>query len=357
MKTYIKYFLVSFLFLLTSVVFAQKTSDKFIVVLDAGHGGGDPGNIGNGFKEKNIALGIVLKIGAELQKNKDIKVIYTRKKDVFVDLHKRGAIANKADADLFVSVHCNAHHSQANGTETWVLGTKRGETNFNVAKRENEVIFLEEDNEKHYEGFDPNNPESLIGITLMMEDYLDQSIQLASYIQNNFKYKLKRKSRGVKQEGFIVLHQTYMPSVLVETGFLSYRKEGAYLNSKRGQKEMAVAIKDAILKYKESLNESFDTSTIIDGTNFGDSSSIYPEVIFKVQIAAGSRKLETKPYNFKGLKGVSIEKTGNGYKYFYGETSDYNEIQRKKEEAKQKGYTSSFIVAYKNGERIKISEL
>lgn len=357
MKTYIKYFLVSFLFLLTSVVFAQKTSDKFIVVLDAGHGGGDPGNIGNGFKEKNIALGIVLKIGAELQKNKDIKVIYTRKKDVFVDLHKRGAIANKADADLFVSIHCNAHHSQANGTETWVLGTKRSETNFNVAKRENEVIFLEEDNEKHYEGFDPNNPESLIGITLMMEDYLDQSIQLASYIQNNFKYKLKRKSRGVKQEGFIVLHQTYMPSVLVETGFLSYRKEGAYLNSKRGQKEMAVAIKDAILKYKESLNESFDTSTIVNNNVIEDSSSIYPEVIFKVQIAAGSRKLETKPYNFKGLKGVSLEKTGNGYKYFYGKTSDYNEIQRKKEEAKQKGYTSSFIVAYKNGERIKISEL
>lgn len=355
MQTNIKYLLVSLTFLLTSVVFAQNTADKFVVVLDAGHGGNDPGNIGNGFKEKNIALSIVLKIGLELEQNDDIKVIYTRKKDVFVDLHKRGAIANKADADLFVSVHCNAHHTQANGTETWVLGTKRGETNFNVAKRENEVIFLEEDNEKHYEGFNPNNPESLIGITLMMEDYLDQSIQLATYIQDNFKNKLKRKSRGVKQEGFIVLHQTYMPSVLIETGFLSYRKEGIYLNSKKGQKAMASAIKDAILKYKENLNKSFDTTVFKDSSK-DDLSSIYPEVIFKVQIAAGSRKLETKAYNFKGLKGITLEKIGNGYKYFYGETSDYDEIQRKKEEALQKGYTSSFIVAYKKGERIKISE-
>jgi N-acetylmuramoyl-L-alanine amidase len=357
MQTNIKYLLVSLTFLLTSVAFAQKTVDKFVVVLDAGHGGNDPGNIGNGFKEKSIALSIVLKIGSELEKNDNIKVIYTRKKDVFVDLHKRGAIANKADADLFVSVHCNAHHTQANGTETWVLGTKRGETNFNVAKRENEVIFLEEDNEKHYEGFDPNNPESLIGMTLMMEDYLDQSIQLATYIQDNFKNKLKRKSRGVKQEGFIVLHQTYMPSVLVETGFLSYRKEGVYLNSKRGQRAMANAIKDAVLKYKESLNESFDSSAIVD-TNSDDNelSSIYSEVIFKVQIAAGSRKLETKSYNFKGLKGITLEKIGNGYKYFYGETSDYEVIRRKKEEALQKGYSSSFIVAYKKGERIKISE-
>ena len=221
MQTHIKYLLVSFLFLLTCFSFAQKTAEKFVVVLDAGHGGKDPGNLGSGFKEKDIALSIILKIGSELEKHNDIDVIYTRKTDVFVNLFERGKIANKADADLFVSVHCNSFHTQVYGTETFVLGTKRSETNFNVAKKENEVIFLEEDYEKNYEGFDPNNPESLIGITLMMEDYLDQSILLASYIQNNFTNKLKRHNRGVKQEGFIVLHQTYMPSVLVETGFFN----------------------------------------------------------------------------------------------------------------------------------------
>ena len=360
MQTYVKYLLLSFIFLLTSNSFAQKSSEKFIVVLDAGHGAHDPGNLGNGFKEKDIALSIVLKIGEALAKQKDIKVIYTRKTDVFVDLHERGAIANRADADLFVSVHCNAHGTQANGTETWVLGTKRSETNFNVAKKENEVIFLEEDHEKNYEGFDPNNPESLIGITLMMEDYLDQSILLATYIQDNFTNKLKRKNRGVKQEGFIVLHQTYMPSVLIETGFLSYKKEGVYLNSKKGQNEMATSIKDAILKYKSKLNLRSVEDIVSNDNNYYDvsivNSTTYPEVTFKVQIAASSRKLKTKSYNFKGLKDISRNKTGKIYKYFYGKTSDYSLIEKYKNEAFKKGYDTCFIVAFKNGLPITITE-
>ena len=215
MQTNIKYLLVSFIFLLTVFAYTQNPVEKFVVVLDAGHGGKDPGNLGSGYKEKDIALSIILNIGKALEKHKDIDVIYTRKTDVFVNLFERGKIANKADADLFISVHCNAFHKPVYGTETYVLGTKRSETNFNVAKRENEVIFLEEDFEKHYEGYNPNDPESLIGITLMQEDYLDQSILLASYIQDNFTNKLRRNNRGVKQEGFIVLHQTYMPSVLV----------------------------------------------------------------------------------------------------------------------------------------------
>ncbi len=355
MQTNMKYLLLSFIFLLTSLSFAQKTTNKFVVVLDAGHGAHDPGNIGNGFKEKNIALSIVLKIGEVLEKQNDIKVIYTRKTDVFVDLHERGAIANRADADLFVSVHCNAHNTQANGTETWVLGTKRSETNFNVAKKENEVIFLEEDHEKNYEGFDPNNPESMIGITLMMEDYLDQSILLATYIQDNFTNKLKRKNRGVKQEGFIVLHQTYMPSVLVETGFLSYKKEGTYLNSNKGQSEMATSIKDAILKYKQNINfESVEN--IINTDNDDYEITTNSDITFKVQIAASSRKLKTRPYNFKGLTEISRDKIGKMYKYFYGETSDYSVIKEQKNKAYKKGYTTCFIVAHKNGESITISE-
>jgi N-acetylmuramoyl-L-alanine amidase len=357
MQTYTKYLLLSFIILLTSSTFAQKTTDKFVVVLDAGHGGKDPGNLGNGFKEKDIALSIVLKIGAELEKHKDILVIYTRKTDVFVNLFVRGEIANKADADLFVSVHCNSFHTQVHGTETFVLGTKRSETNFNVAKMENEVIFLEEDHEINYEGFDPNNPESLIGITLMMEDYLDQSILLASYIQDNFTNKLKRRNRGVKQEGFIVLHQTYMPSVLVETGFLSYKKEGVYLNSRRGQTEMGKAIKDAILKYKENLNLSFDDSIFVETTrDIKESLTVYPEITFKVQIAASSRKLMPKSYNFNGLNEISRDRIGNIYKYFYGATSDYSKIKEQQNEALKKGYDTCFIVAFKNGEKISLTQ-
>jgi len=358
MQTKIKYLLVSFIFLLTSMSFVQSPSNKFVVVLDAGHGGKDPGNLGNGLKEKNIALNIVLNIGKELEKLDGIKVIYTRKSDKFIDLHERGAIANRADADLFVSVHCDAWtESQVNGASTFVLGTKRSETNFDVAKRENEVIFLEENHEKNYEGFDPNNPESLIGLMLMTEDYLDQSIQLASYVQNNFTNQLRRKNRGVKQEGFIVLHQTYMPSVLIETGFLTNKKEGRYLSSNKGQMDMAMAIKEAIIKYKTSLNDSFDSSVLDEPTRDGvDTSSVYPEIAFKVQIAAGSRKLETKPYNFNGLNNITMDPIGNGYRYFYGETSNYKEILKLKEVALKKGYSSSFIVAYKNGERIKMED-
>ena len=188
-----------------------------------------------------------------LKKIQDIKVIYTRKKDVFVELFERGAIANRADADLFVSVHCDSHNSQAYGAGTFVLGLHANKRNMEVAKKENEVIFLEENYQENYAGYDPNSPESFIGLTLMQEEYLDQSIMLASLVQNNFVNKLKRKDRSVKQAGFIVLHQSYMPSVLIETGFLTNKKEGAYLNSSKGQREMAASIADAILSYKKNI--------------------------------------------------------------------------------------------------------
>lgn len=358
MQTNIKYLLVFFIFLLTSFAFSQSNTDKFVVVLDAGHGGRDPGRPTKFDTEKKIALNIVLKIGAQLEKINGIKVIYTRKTDVFVDLHERGAIANRADADLFVSVHCNAHDTQAYGSETYVLGTKRSATNFSVAKAENEVIFLEDNYEKNYEGFDPNSPESLIGLMLMNEDYLDQSILLASYIQDNFTNKLKRRNRGVKQEGFIVLHQTYMPSVLVETGFITNRKEGAFLSSKNGQTKMANSIKDAIIRYKNNLNNSNDDVVIVDNTDAVSVSDalIFPEIVFKVQIAASSRKLMPKPYNFKGLDEISREQQGNMYKYFYGATSNYSKIKQQKDEAMKKGYDSCFIVAFKNDKKVTLSE-
>ena len=346
------------------VLFAQGTSNKFIVVLDAGHGGHDPGNLGNGYKEKNIALNIVLEVGRELDKNPDIKVIYTRKTDVFLKLHERAAIANKADADLFVSIHCNSFTNNAHGTETFVLGLHANERNFNVAKKENEVIFLEDDYEKHYEGFDPNSPESMIGLTLMQEEFLDQSIQLAGLVENNFTKKLKRNSRGVKQAGFWVLHNTYMPSVLIETGFLTYKPEGSYLNSNKGQSQMATAIKDAILDYKYSLDQNIgdivlnsdtDNDRIIQAMG-NDEPQVYKNITFKVQIAASSRKIEPKSYNFKGLDNISREQFDALYKYYYGSTSDYNEIKQLQIKAKAKGYDSCFIVAYKDGELISMDE-
>src|SRR5690606_17351874 len=232
---------------------AENPITPFVLVLDAGHGGHDHGNKGNGYKESDISLNIVLKVGSELEKLPNVRVIYTRKTDVFVELRERAAIANRADADLFVSVHCNAHHSDAYGAETFVLGLHKSQANFEVAKKENEVIYLEENYEEKYGGFDPNAPESLIGMVLMQEEYLDQSILLASLVQNNIINNLKRKDRSVKQAGFWVLHNTYMPSVLIETGFLTNKVEGAYLNSTKGQAEMSREIANAIKAYVNSI--------------------------------------------------------------------------------------------------------
>lgn len=240
----------------------NKNDDKkFIVVLDAGHGGHDPGCLGNGYFEKKIALNIVLSVGKILEKYPNIKVVYTRNEDVFVDLFTRGEIANKANADLFVSVHCDSHNSDAHGAGTFVLGLHANEQNFEIAKKENSVIYLEDDYETRYSDYDINSPESVIGLTIMQEEFLDQSIALAKAIQDNFSNELKRKDRKVKQAGFIVLHQTFMPSVLIETGFLSNDDEGAYLNSRKGQSEMGSAIANAILKYKKEIEAKVNTSS------------------------------------------------------------------------------------------------
>ena len=231
----------------------DRSNNQFVVVLDAGHGGHDPGNLGNGYLEKDIALGIVLAAGKALEKETDIKVVYTRMDDRFVDLYVRGEVANKAKADLFVSVHCDSHSSDANGAGTFVLGLHANKQNFEIAKKENSVIYLEDNYESRYADYDINSPESIIGLTIMQEEFLDQSILLGKMMQDNFTKRLKRKDRKVKQAGFIVLHQTFMPSVLVETGFLTNKNEGAYLNSKKGQAEMGNAIADAIIQYKTNL--------------------------------------------------------------------------------------------------------
>ena len=336
--------------------------EKFVVVLDAGHGGEDPGNRGNGYYEKNIALNIVLKVGAELEKLEDVEVIYTRKSDVFVTLAGRAEIANKADADLFISVHCNAHSSQASGTETFVLGLHRNEDNLKVAMRENSVIYLEEDYEATYGGFDPNSPESYIGLTLMQEEFLDQSILLADLIQKKFTYDLGRKNRKVKQAGFLVLRQTYMPSVLIEAGFLTNNAEGAYLNSRNGQEGIASSILKAVIEYKNGLNldvlEDLGQDPPVDlrTTTAGAPGDIYEGITFRVQLAASSRKLAPEPRNFKGLNEITRNKEGNLFKYYYGGTSSYLQIKNLHRNAKEKGYSTSYIVAFRNGKKITVNE-
>ena len=390
----------------------EDTNDPFVVVLDAGHGGHDPGNLGNGYLEKNIALNIVLKVGEILSKNKDIKVIYTRKDDTFIDLYVRGEIANKANADLFVSVHCDSHTSDAHGAGTFVLGLHANKQNFEIAKKENSVIYLEDNYETRYADYDINSPESVIGLTIMQEEFLDQSIALAKKIQDNMSGKLKRNDRKVKQAGFIVLHQTFMPSVLVETGFLTNKQEGAYLNSKKGQSEMGAAIADAILKYKEETtgNSSLVGSevsvpeiekpetgveekkkaeeivavvvqesrpeTTIDANKDKElpkkeevkevvavaevkkpeisEGSNSQNVVFKVQLMASGKNLPLEPENFKGLSQLSKEPYKNLFRYMYGETFSYREAKMMQSKAARTGYPSAYIVAYKDGKRVAV---
>ena len=353
-----------FLLLLFFVVcphhgFSQSKGTKpFVVVLDAGHGGHDKGNTGNGYLEKKIALNIVLKIGKKLEKIPGLKVIYTRKTDVFVELIQRANIANKADADLFISVHCDAFtSSKAFGAGTFVLGLHANDRNFQVAKKENAVIFLVDDYEQNYDGFDPNDPESVISLILMQETYLDQSIEAASTIQKSFVNNLRRKDRTVKQAGFVVLKYTYMPSVLVETGFLTNSKEGAYLNSTKGQSNMADAIAKAILNYKNQREASVQKQVTYSDTSANNfSSQTESDLVFKIQISASKKNIETKPYNFRGLKSVTKQKKGKLYRYFYQQSSDYEQAQQYLKTAISKGFNNAFIVVFNGDKKITISE-
>ena len=336
------FFLIFFLVLLKND--AQSLKNEFVVVVDAGHGGKDPGNRGNGYYEKNIALKIALNVGEALSNN-GVKVVYTRKRDVFVDLYKRAKIANDANADLFISIHCDAHNSNAYGAGTFVLGLHANERNFKIAQKENSVIYMEENYEQKYDGFDPNNPESVISLVLMQEEYLEQSIVAANYIQEFFVNDLNRKDRKVKQAGFLVLRNTYMPSVLIETGFLTNKTEGKYLNSTKGQNEISSSVSKAILKYLRNLDNKRLELNI-------DTKSLKKEIkyLFKIQISASSKLLDLKPYNFKGLSTISKTKTDNGlYRYYYGFTRSYNEAKVLLKTAINSGFKSSFVTVFKDG--------
>lgn len=383
-----KYNLFFFLVFFSINAFSQNNS-KFTIVLDAGHGGKDFGTIHHGFVEKKIALSVTLKVGKLLEKYPDINIVYTRKTDVFIELKERANISNKADADLFVSIHCNGVKNQEPfGTETFVMGLTRNATNLEVAKKENSVITLETDYKVKYAGFDPNNPQSLVGLKILQEENLEQSITLASKIQDNFTNNLNRKNRGVKQAPIWVLDATVMPGVLVELGFLSNKNEGTYVNSEKGQDELAKAIADGIVKYKKEfygvysasgpadkdepeVNEEPKKIIPVEKTKTVDSTKNVVKttkpvvstetvsakgVVFKIQIASGGTKLETIPSNFNGLDPISMIDDNGMYKYYYGNFSNYDLAKQQLQEAKSKGYNSAFIVAYIDGKKVTVQE-
>lgn len=351
---------------------AQSNNNKLVIVLDAGHGGKDSGTPGTKrYKtaEKDIALDVTLALGKLLKKHiPNVKVLYTRTKDVYPTLNKRAVFANDNKADLFISIHCNAQpggKGTAYGSETFVLGLHKNAANLEVAKRENSVIYLEDNYEETYKDFNPNSPESLISLILAQEDYLDHSIELANYIETEFKVTGKRKSRGVKQAGLYVLAYTYMPSVLVELGFLTHKKEEDYLNSKKGKQVMTKSLFNAIEKYVNAIFQNKLKAIAVTEKNENPQNpsggiieeNIIEGVTFKVQIAASSRVLEPKPYNFRGLKDISRIRQGNLYKYFYGSTSNYNKAKSLVKEAKAKGYATSFVVAFKDGNRVPLADV
>jgi N-acetylmuramoyl-L-alanine amidase len=364
---------VIFTFLLTILSFCgYSQSNVFKVTLDAGHGDHDFGAVYSGRIEKNIALAIVLKVGKILEATPNIDVIYTRKTDVFIDLVERANIANRANSNIFVSIHCNANkNTAADGTETYVMGLSKTASNLEAAKKENSVITLEKDYKRKYEGFDPNSPEQLIGMTLMQEEYLENSISLASNIEDNFE-KLGKKIRqgGVKQAPFMVLHKAYMPRVLVETGFVSNTTEGNVLNSEEGQDEIAKAIADAIVSYKREYFGS-GAPEVAEARPAKDTSKpVKPKTVetpaatknaqkgtfFKVQLIVSIKKTPLEPKNFNGLKNVTMLYENNNYKYFYQETSDYEAAKKYLQEAKSKGYGAAYLIATKDGEKISIQD-
>ena len=311
-----------------SLVYAQ--SDQFKVVLDPGHGGRDPGNVQNGYYEKNITLSISKKIQTLLSKEPDVAVYLTRDKDVAIDLYARGPFANKIGADVFVSIHCDAHDSNAYGAGTFVLGLHRADKNLNVVKRENAVIYREEGYTENYSKFNSD----AIGVSVIQEENLNQSIQLAYKVQNSLVKKASRRDRKVKQAGFVVLYGTIMPSVLIEVGFLSNPNEGAFLNSSEGQYKIAEAIAAALVAYK---NEFF-MNTVSFEVPSKESSTYY-----QIQLAASDRKLfENDPF-FKGLKPIYRDEGSGVIRYFYGRTNSSQTAQELLNLARNKGFKDAFI--------------
>jgi N-acetylmuramoyl-L-alanine amidase len=340
-----------------------KNNKGWVIVIDAGHGGKDSGALGSFSSEKNIALAIALKTGEYIENNiKNVTVIYTRKNDTFVDLRDRANIANKNSADLFISIHANwAQSKSVKGTETFIMGLAEDEQNLEVAIKENEVILLEKDYSTKYEGFDPKSPESYIMFTLTQNIFQEQSTGVASKIQTQYREKINRSDRGVKQAGFYVLYMTTMPSVLTETGFITNLTEEKFLNSKQGQEYLASAIYRACNDYigeiasKSGISLSKSRNPEPDQNISSPLTSPSDEIVFMVQIETSTGKKEVKSENFKGLTDVIEIVNQDSYKYVAGSFADYSAavIYRKKIEDV---YPDAFVVAVKDNKILPLQQ-
>lgn len=373
-------------FVLSSAFVEDLSAQKrnFVLVLDAGHGGRDPGAVGKISREKDITLSVVKKVGALVERNiPDVKVVFTRSTDVFVPLERRAAIANDHHADMFISVHTNAAKSTAAyGAETYTLGLAKTKANLEVAMAENSVMMLEDDYKTRYQGFDPSSVDSYIMFEFMMDTYLDNSISFATDVQKQLTSTSKRHDRGVRQAGFWVLHRSACPSVLVELGFISNRSEELYLASERGQQELAKSIYSAFLKYKRNYDRR-------SGVNSSGSVTPVPEVagpepavitpseapvnqsagetgsasvvkndgvpVFKVQFMSSPTAISSNSGAFKGIKDASHYYEGGLYKYTVGYETDYTKANKLKNEVRRK-FPDAFVIAFVGEKKISISE-
>ena len=373
------------------VALAQQNTRKFTLVIDAGHGGHDSGALGSYSKEKNINLNVALAFGRYVEQNcPDVKVIYTRKRDVFVTLHERANIANRNKADLFVSIHTNAlpRGRQARGLETYTLGMHRAGDNLDVAKRENSVILIEKDYKQHYEGFDPNSSESYILFEFMQDKNMANSVELAKFVQRKVCAQAGRPNKGVKQAGFLVLRETSMPSCLIELGFITTPSEEAFLASQDNIDKIGKGIYEAFVEYRKKFDKSFtvpfkpadeeermvkheERQRVKPTEPDTLSNPVAPEEkkhervpqeekpvknqntdapVFKVQILTMNKKLSAGNKAFKGLTDVDCYQDNGSYKYTVGASTDYNEIYRLRKSILNK-FPEAFIIAFKNGQR------
>ncbi|RLD36314.1 MAG: N-acetylmuramoyl-L-alanine amidase [Bacteroidetes bacterium] len=351
--------LIIFLTLYSVDTQSQNLVDR--IVIDAGHGGKDPGASGKHSREKDIVLSIALKTGKLINENlKDVNVIYTRKTDVFIPLNTRAKIANNSKADLFISIHCNSNtSSQPKGSETYVMGMHKSKANLEVAMLENSAILLEDDYKINYEGFDPSSTENHIIFNFFQNSFQSQNLDLATTVQSQFKRNTAVRDRGVKSAGFWVLYKTTMPGILIELGFLSNPIDEAYLLSKKGQNQMAKAIYNAIKDYKTKHDalELQKLSKTTDRTlNTNINSKKNEKVSFRVQFLslATEKKLTGKKYN--KLPNIKTYFHKGMYRYTSGDTHNYNEIINLQTKIRKAGFKDAFVIALYNGQRISIAK-
>ena len=374
------FFLISLmgLFMHTGILATEDPDDKVdVVVIDAGHGGKDPGALGKNSREKDIVLGIALKLGQYIEENiPDVKVIYTRQKDEFIELHERATIANENNADLFISIHANWWtNTRTSGTETYTMGTSLDDRNLQVAMKENSVITLEEDYTTNYEGFDPNSAESYIIFNLMQKTFQQQSIDFAGLVQDQFRERAKRYDRGVKQERFLVLWRTTMPSVLIETGYISNKSEEAYLKSRQGQEYLASAIYRAFRDYKENIegrslyaNQTHNAGEVLEdipdreirpNAILQKSTEKLPRedstVYYMVQVLTTTIARPLDDLSFSNYGHVSEFKLNNLYKYAVGRSTSYSQISGSLDRV-QEDFPGAFIIAVQAGKIIPVEQ-